>query len=306
MEDFDLKSFISFCKVVELRSFSEAANLLCVTQPTISSHINKLENSLGVVLIDRQGKTLELTEAGKIFYRKVKKIIKDIEDAKASIEEIKGLKKGIIDIGASTIPGEYILPKVIAYFNKQFPNIYINVHIKDTFTIIDEIIHGNYDFGIVGSKQTSNNLIFEKLIKDKIILVAPLSFDINDKISVDELKKYKFIGREKTSGTFYSVYQKMNKLNIELSNFDFVFTVGTANAVKELLKAEVGITFISKLAVIEEIKRGFLKEVKVENITPIQRYFYFVKKKNSSLSNSSKKFYEIMLKFINNYVNGGD
>jgi len=292
MDYFDIKELITFCKVVELKSFSEAANHLCVTQPTVSLQINKLEKNLGVTLINREGKNLELTYAGKIFYKKAQKILKEIKEAQLIIEQIKGFKKGILIIGSSSLPGEYILPKVISEFHLKYPEIEIFLNIKDTFTIIEEINRGNYDFGIVGSAESHSNLEFKKLLKDEIILIGKNDNKLPDKIEVNDLKNFKFIFREMTSGTLYSVSKKIN-----LNNLHHKITVGSLEAQKKLVKSGIGLAFISRYAIEEELGKD-LKEIEVKNITPINRYFYFVKKKNYKLSNISQEFLEILLKLI--------
>lgn len=294
MDYFDIKELITFCKVVELKSFSEAANYLCVTQPTVSLQINKLEKNLGITLINREGKNIELTYAGKIFYKKAQKILKEIKETQAIIEQIKGYKKGFLIIGSSSLPGEYILPDVITEFHLKYPEIEIFLNIKDTFTIIEEINRGNFDFGIVGSYESHPNLEFKKLLKDEIILIGKNNKKLPDEIEIKDLKNFSFIFREMTSGTLYSVSKKIN-----LNYLPHKITVGSLEAQKKLVRNGIGLAFISKYAVEEGIGRDF-KMINVKGITPINRYFYFVKKKNHKLSQISKEFLDIMLKLIQN------
>ncbi len=291
----DLKLLISFCKLVEAKSFSEAARALYITQPALSTHINKLEKYLGVQLVYRSTKEIELTYAGKIFYKKAKKIIKEFNDAKSTIDEIKGLKRGIIDIGASTLPGEYILPNIIKNFYSKFPEIKINLHIKDSFTIIDEVNYGNYDFGIVGSQESVTQLDFKEILSDKIILVGLNKKNVPDEITFPELKKLNIIARERGSGTFYSVLKK-----IKISEDIIKITAGSLEAIKNLIKSGVGVSFVSIFSVKEELENNVFKVINIRDITPINREFYFVKRKNYKLSPSAEKFYEIMLKFLKN------
>ncbi len=294
-EIIDIKLLVSFCKLIETKSFSEAARSLYITQPALSTHINKLEKYLGVQLVYRSTKEIELTYAGKIFYKKAKKIIKEFNDAKSTIDEIKGLKRGIIDIGASTLPGEYILPDIINKFHSNFPEIKINLHIKDTFTIIEEVNHGNYDFGIVGSKESNTQLDFKEILNDNIVLVSLNKKDIPDEITLEELAKLNIIARERGSGTFYSVLKK-----IKISEYNIKITAGSLEAIKNLIKSGVGVSFVSIFSVKEEIKSGIFKNINIKGITPIKREFYFVKRKNFKLSPSAEKFYELMLKFLKN------
>ncbi len=295
LEIIDLKLLVSFCKLVELKSFSEAARQLYITQPALSTHINKLEKYLGVELVYRSTKEIELTYAGKIFYKKAKKILKEFREAKYAIDEIKGIKRGIIDIGASTLPGEFILPNVIKNFNSKYPNVQINLHIKDTFTIIEEVMHGNYDFGIVGSKESFSYLEFIKILMDDIVFVGLNKENIPDEISLEDLEKFNIIARERGSGTFHTVFKK-----IKIPHDNIIITAGSLSAIKNLIKAGVGFSFVSSYSIREEIQNGIFKIINIKGITPIKREFYFVKKRNIKLSPSSEKFFEMMLKFLKN------
>ena len=295
MDFIDLKLLISFCKLVETKSFSKAASELFITQPALSMHINKLEKFLGVELVHRSTKDIELSYAGKIFYKKARKIIKEFNNAKATIDEIKGIKRGVIDIGASTLPGEYILPQIIRDFNDKYPAITINLHIKDTFTIIDEVNHGTYDFGIVGSKENISTLEFTKILDDDIVFVGVNEPEVPSEITLDEIKHFNIIGRERGSGTFHSVLKR-----VELPENLIKIRAGSLEAIKNLIKAGAGYSFVSIFSIKEEIKNNIFKIIQIKNITPIKRDFYFVKRKNINLSPSSEKFFQIMLKFLKN------
>ncbi len=302
MNIFDLKEIITFCKVVELKSFSEAANYLCITQPSVSQHISKLEKNLGVTLLNREGKNLELTYEGKIFYKSAKKILKEVMNATSKIEEIKGLKRGTITIGASTLPGEYILPEIIGDFSRNYPEVEINLHIKDTFSIIEEIIHSNFDIGIVGSKYEENSIEFEKIFEDLIILVAKEDFKF-DEVDIHELKNFNFVLREMSSGTLFTVNEALKKFKLKIYELPKKIVVDSLNSQKELIKYGAGIGFISEIAVRNEIKNGILKEIKVKDLTPIKRDFFTIRKKKSTLSKIAEKFYEKLLNFRKSYYN---
>ena len=295
MDYFDIKLLVSFCKLFEKESFSEAAKELCITQPALSTHISKLEKNLGIQLVQRSTKQIEFTYAGKLFYKKAKKIIKEFNEAKSLIDNIKGIKSGTIDIGASTLPGEYILPSIIKNFKKLYPDIKINIHIKDTFTIIDEIYHGNYDFGIVGSRVNDRYLEFKEILEDEIYFVGLNDKNIPETITLKEINTLPIIAREKGSGTFHSVTKKIN-----ISENDIKLIAGSLQAVKNLIKEGLGCSFLSYTAIKDELKSGIFKIIEIKGVTPIIRNFYFVKKRNINLNPSSEKFYELMLKFIKN------
>ena len=149
MEFNQLESFIS---VVKHKSFSKAARELFLTQPSISNNIQNLEKELGAVLLDRKGKTIALTDSGKIFYRYALELINTREQAIHSIKDHLNKIEGKIELKASSIPEQYILPYIIKDFTKIYPKVTFSIIHKNSMDIIDDILIGKESFGIVGIK----------------------------------------------------------------------------------------------------------------------------------------------------------
>ena len=147
-----MKHLETFCKVAELESFSRAGEAVYLTQPTVSGHIASLEQSVGLKLFDRLGRRVALTNGGRIFYRYAKEILKLRDEAHNALSEFSHLIKGRITIGGSTIPGEYFLPRVMGGFHKAVPGITISLIIADSQEIVDLLIAGGIEVGVVGMR----------------------------------------------------------------------------------------------------------------------------------------------------------
>ena len=148
----NLRQLEIFCKIVELKSFSRAARAVYLSQPTLTEHIKSLEEYFGIKLLDRLGREVLPTRPGEILYQYAQKLMNLMEETKQALDNFKGEMRGNVMVGASTIPGEYILPSMIMKFNELFPGISLDLKIGDTRGIISDIIDNRLELGIVGAK----------------------------------------------------------------------------------------------------------------------------------------------------------
>ena len=148
----ELNQLKVFCAVVEHKSFSRAGEAMFLSQPTVSFQIRSLEQELGTRLLDRRGRAVTVTRSGEVLYRYARNILQLADEAEQTIQQLKGLTKGALTIGASTIPGEYILPGLLADFKVKYPGIDINLVIGDTKGIINKVIDNEVEIGVVGTK----------------------------------------------------------------------------------------------------------------------------------------------------------
>ena len=190
----ELRYLEIFCKVVELKSFSKAAEALFLTQPTISNHIKALEDEVGIQLLDRLGRNVLPTKAGEVLYKYAREIVRLKSNAIQELNEFMGNVKGSLIIGGSTIPGEYILPEYIARFKKGYPNIAVTLRLGDTQDIINLLIDGNIEMGIVGSRTDDKRIDRREFLNDELILVASPKHLKNYKKQMDikDLRKLPF------------------------------------------------------------------------------------------------------------------
>ena len=266
-----------FCAVAETKSFTKAAELVHRTQPTISAQIGSLENVFGHALFDRSGKEIELTESGKILYDYARKILGLVEESKDKIAESHSIVRGDLVIGASTIPGTYILPKLLGKFKRRYPEVKITLQISDSEDVTSKILERKLELGAVGKQVENAKLEYRKLAADEIVLVVGPNhrWSNRDFITLDELRDEPFISREHGSGTRAVTEQALKNKGIKREDLNVIMELGSTEAVKRGVEAGLGISFISKWAIDKERKLGLIKTVRVKGLA-IRRSFYIV------------------------------
>ena len=279
----DIKKLDLFCKVVELKSFTKAAQAVQLSQPTVSDHLRTLEEELGQKLVDRLGREVQPTPVGRLLYSYAIKILRLQQEALQAIRQYNGKLSGATFIGASTIPGTYILPKLISTFHHQFPEIKTVVQISGSRAIAQKVLAGEHDLGLVGAIWNEKGLEWTPLFADTLILVAHPDLALDQPLSAADLLGQPFILREPESGTRRVIAHILEGLGYKESDLQEVAMLGSNEAVKEAVKAGLGISMLSRRAVAEEIDRGTLKEWVLADVSG-ERSFYLVRHKNRALS----------------------
>jgi len=288
----DFRHLETFCRVAGFRSFSKAADDLFLTQPTVSGHILSLEHSLSLRLFDRTSREARLTKAGKVFLEYALKILSYRKELLNALSEFSQGIRGELSLGASTIPGEYLLPKLMGDFKKEHPHFIIALKIADTKEITQYVFQDNVEFGIIGAKLNHPSLHYEKYEEDEIIVVAPPDHPLvrKKRVNLEELLKEPWIIREEGSGTQMAVEKALRKKGKSLKQFNVVMETGSTSSVKEGVKAKLGLAFISEKAIGEEVRQGFLSRIDVEGIEPIFRQIYIVSHRGRTLSPIGMEF----------------
>jgi DNA-binding transcriptional LysR family regulator len=277
--DFDLRQLEVFRKVVELKSFSKAAEAVFLAQASVSERIATLESAVGTKLLDRMGRQVLPTRAGELLYKHAVLLLDMKRTAAQEMQNFLGVKQGEIRIGGSTIPGEYIFPKVLGLFRKKYPLVSVILTIADTKEIEGLVLGSNLELGVIGSRSSHKNLIHYKLWKDELVLALPAKHRWAKKkeISVEELSEEPFIMREVGSGTLRIMEEYLLVSQSEgTDSLNVVAHLGTSTAVKEGIKAGLGISILSSRAVETEIKAGILKALKVKGLS-MSRSFYLIR-----------------------------
>ena len=288
----DFRHLETFCRVASLKSFSKAAEDLFLTQPTVSGHILSLEQSLSLRLFDRTSREVRLTKAGEVFLKYASKILSSRQDLLNALSEFSRGIRGELSLGASTIPGEYILPELVGDFKKGHPHFILFLKIADTREIIQDVLQDHVEFGMIGAKLDHPDLHFEKYEEDEIIVVASSGHPLARKkrVDVEELLRQPWIIREEGSGTQLAVEKALRKKGISLKQFNVAMKMGSTSSVKEGVKAKLGLAFISERATEEELNRGLLSRIDVDGIDAISRQIYIVFHRGRTLSPIGMEF----------------
>lgn len=289
----DLRHLETFVKIAELNSFTKAAEELYITQPTVSKQIVDLEGYFSVRLIDRTKRQVTLTKAGEILLKYGKDFMALRKETIDAIDAFKGLKKGLVIVGASNIPGVYILPQVLKAFREHYSGIRIKLIISDSKDIIGKMEQGQIDVGFVGARDTTKKLEFKKLFDDTIVIIAPPGYP--SFIDIDSFKKYPFIMREQGSGTRNCFQSALKKVGINLlTDLQVIAELTGTEAIKEAVKSGMGISCASKMAVNGEISSGQMTTIRVEGMDELRRSLYMISRKGKSLLPQVKALVEII------------
>lgn len=269
-------------------NMSKVAKEMYISQPSISQSIHELEEEVGTKLFDRIGKKLYLTYEGEIFLNYTRRILNLYEEVTDSIKDAKVTNKGKIRIGASTTIGIYILPDIIKEFSSLYPDIEISLIIENAAHIESLILENKIDFGYIEGKVKIDEINMEKIWKDEIVFICSNSHKLKNKelISGEDLKDEKIIMREKGSGTREYVEAFLNEKMIEYNIF---LELGNTEAIKRSVEANLGIGCISKLAVIDSVKRGELNLLKLDK-GEISRDLVFLIHKDKYITNAMNEF----------------
>jgi DNA-binding transcriptional LysR family regulator len=281
----DIHRLVVFCKVVDLQSFTRAAEAVNLTQPTVSEHIRALEASLGEKLVDRLGREILPTPAGKVLYRYAREIIQLRDRAMQAIEKFKGNLTGALHVGASTIPGTYILPRVIGTFKAIYPSIHITLKIGSSGDIVQKILDGQVELGMIGVRWDEKRISLEEIYSDELVLVVYKGhpWDGRESVELSELEGMPFVMRERSSGTRMVMVQALEAAGFAVSLLDVVAEMASTEAVREAIKARIGISILSLHAVREDIERNSLSVVSLKKFC-IHRPFFLAQRKKRELS----------------------
>jgi DNA-binding transcriptional LysR family regulator len=293
----DLWQLHIFCKVVEHKSFSKAAKIVQISQPTISSHIKDLENHFGCRLIDRLSREAVPTKAGELLFQYARRLLSLRDETEMAIHEFNGKIKGKLVVGGSTIPGGYILPRIIGAFSTRYPEVSMHLIIGDTRKIINDTLSGECEFGIVGAVAKDKSVYQEKLIEDDMKLVIPLDHKWAGKKSLPlaTLLKEPFIIREIGSGTRESVETNLNTKGYSFRDFNISAVMGSTAAVIQGIKSKVGVSIISTVAISEDLQLGKLKALSIDGLD-LKRSFYLTRHRHRSPSPVARAFMKFLKK----------
>lgn len=295
--DFDLRHLEVFRKVVELRGFSKAADAVFLAQASVSEKIATLENMIGARLLDRLGRQVVPTKAGEILYRHAIKLLDMKRTACLEMQDFLGVKQGELNIGGSTIPGEYVLPRLIERFREDYPLIRVTLAIADTSAIEVQVLEGELELAVVGSKSPHGSLERHRLWKDELFLAIPASHSLAKKreVSIEELAEQPFILRESGSGTLKIMEDYLQRSRAKgIDSFHVVARFGSSTAVKEGIKAGLGVSILSSKALDTELKSGILKTLRVKGL-PMSREFYLIRDKRRTASPLCQAMLEFLL-----------
>lgn len=264
----DTRQLSAFCTVVDLRSFSLAAERLGVTQPAVSLQVRALEKRLGRQLLDRSGRRVEPTEAGRRLYRGAQRLLQLEEQLLGEIEaENEGELAGELTIGASTGPAAIVVPLLLCEFQRLHPEVRVSLEVHDTQTVVDRVADRELELGIVGAARRHRSVRFEPFMRDEVILACPPGHPFAGRtVTLDELRDEPLIVMQAGAGVRQVVEDALKPLGAKLRSLDVRLELGLQESVRSAVQAGYGVSFISRAAVERELAAGSVVEARVEGM----------------------------------------
>lgn len=291
----DIHHLKIFTSVYSKQSFTKASEQLNITQPTISEHIRNLEKELDCRLFDRLGRSIMPTREAETLYPRALRILEQLQKLKEDFAAAGGEVKGELIIGASSIPGTYILPTMALNFKNKHPKISFEIRIDDSARITEMVLKHELFCGLVGAVMEPKKLTSHPLVEDELILISGRDTDPAILKKKKEIYLLPFLLRELGSGTRKTMENCFAGAGIEADRLNIVAVFGSTASIIEALKAGLGVSIVSRLAVQEELSSGRLKEIKVPGLE-MKRKFYLIHHKKRTLPNHYRAFCDYLQK----------
>lgn len=279
----NLKQLEAFVCVAEGKSFSAAAKKLYLTQPTVSAHVSSLEKELGVRLFVRTTKDVELSPEGDRLYDNARKMLQLEKNILRDFTQKNSATAKKIIVGASTVPGQYILPQILSLFSRTYPGNQLELREADSMEVVRMVQKGQVEIGFTGTKESDPTCVFEPFYMDRLMIITP---------NIDRYRKYektgfpleefyheRWIMREEGSGTRKEAEHYLADMGLDLSRLDIVATISNQETIKKSVGGAMGISIMSSAAVEDYVKQGTLLRFSLGD-EEVYRKLYMVWNKN--------------------------
>lgn len=290
-----LRQLELFIAVAETGSFSRGAEIVMLTQSTVSQHIAALEEEFNTQLLDRTSKGIFLTPGGEIFLQHARRVIAERDILNQAMASLHGLEKATLNLGASNIPANYLIPCFLPFLRQQFPGISLNVRIGDSRDVLNELKAGQVELAIVGGRLDDDIYSYEPLLTDQLVMIIGPQHPLQDRssVSLEELAEEEFIVREDGSGTYQALQKAFLKVGVDPESFQVVARLGSNEAVRRAVAAGLGCAFVSDLSIQNNLRHGELIKVDVEGLT-IKRQLWLVRLRERTASPAATAVSELL------------
>lgn len=246
-----------FYTVARRLSFSQAAEDLYTSQPNVSRHIAKLEAELGVSLFHRLGTRVALTDAGRTVYDYAQRMFELTEGLQRALNELKGLERGYLRLGAASTLGLYLLPPLVADFQEEHPGLEITLHLANTQAVVEQVLGNQVDLGFVEAPLTAPGVQLQPYAVDELVPIAAPAHPLATAPTVtpEDLARETLVLREEGSGTRQVVEEALTHWGVKPRR---VLVINGCEGVKRAVAAGLGVSFISRHAIELELAQGLL------------------------------------------------
>ncbi len=275
MLDFRLDTFLALC---ELGSYTRTAARLHITQPAVTQHIQHIEKHFGCLLFARKGRSLSLTPAGKRLYDFALTMRADSGKIRELLAKDDPEERPM-RFGATLSIGEYVLPPILAELLRADPSLHPTMFVSNTRNLLTMLREGKIDFAFLEGIFDKGEYHSQVFSRERFVPVCAANSPLaKGKTAFADLVRHRLILREKGSGTRDIFEQLLTENNMRLHHFPRICEVGNMSAIKQLVAADAGITFLYRVAARKELDRGELRNIDVEGVDTVREFnFVFLK-----------------------------
>lgn len=284
-----------FVAVAETASFSKGAELMALTQSTVSQHIAALEKEMNTRLLDRTSKGIYLTAGGEVFLQYARRVLAECELLTQAMAGFHGLENASLNLGASNIPANYLVPRLLPLLNEQYPGIKVNMLSGDSREVLNAVRAGKVELAIAGGRVDDETLEFLPIIKDRLVLISGTNSTCGKrgKIGRDELLQQQLIVREDGSGTYQALVRALVDADIDPMALNIVARLGSNEAVRQAVVSGFGCAFVSDMSIGSHLKNGELHKLEVQGLN-IERQLWQVRLRERSASPAAQAFSQLL------------
>jgi len=296
----NLRQLDLFVAVAETRSFSRGAEIICLTQSTVSQHIAALEEEVNTKLFDRTQQGALLTAGGEVFLRHARRILSERDQLFQGMAAFNGQSGGELQIGASNIPATYLIPPLLPHLAELHPGISINMQSGDSQEVIGRLLNAEVELAIVGSAPENRKLESVALASDVLVLiVAPQHrWSGQGMISLDDLVEEPLVARESGSGSELALLRELQRVNFNVGKLQIAARLGSNEAVRQVVAKGYGCAFVSERSVQRELESGELRQVSVGGMR-VERHFWLARLRGRTPSPAAVAVSELLFETFN-------
>src|SRR5215471_12471491 len=282
----------TFRAVAEQLSFSAAAQELSISQPSVSYQVKELEAALGLPLLDRLGKRVRLTEAGQVLYEYARRTLALLDEATLAMEQLRGIERGTLRVGASTTVGIYVIPLALGAYKKRHPNLAVSLEIGSRDVLQDRLKQGALDVAVLSPPIADPDLVAAPFMEDELVMVVPAGHPLAGRtgLTLRDFADESFLMREVGSGTRVAVEAAARRAGVALQ---VGMELGSNGAIKHAVEAGLGVAVLSSHAIELERKGGGLVVVDIDGF-PILRPWSIVHLRRRQLPAAVAQFIEFL------------
>jgi DNA-binding transcriptional LysR family regulator len=259
----NLNQLRAFYSVIKTGTFSKAADELCVTEPAVFIQVRSFERYLGFTLLDRFGKELRPTEIGRVLYEYAEKIFTLVDEATNAVKDLQDLKKGYLRLGVTQSLAQYLMPLLVPTFQDRYPHIAVYMDGSSSRGLVEGILEHRYELAVVARVPYPDRINFIPYTRDEILLVVSPHHGLakREKVSLEELAKEPVILTDAKSAVKFSIWEGFEKRGLQPAA---IIEAGNIEFIKQLVEKGKGYSFLASVCVREEIRRGVLTTIPLE------------------------------------------